>query len=508
MGIFDSICKPNSAGTPSRLPRTVNSFDEPMRQVKSALRLEGLPSGTAVRRITAETVESGLEQARQGELLADVTTLNNSLRQLAGLSEADRADRLLKRMTRDFGVRPTDQSREIVAFAHVKAGHADAALRMLGTVEEISPLGQFVVWKLMREALDQHDSEMAWSLFEGLRAKTLPVPEVCSVILAHCGKQDRIELALKTYQELQAQGLAPNELTHSALIYAAAKRRAFYPKAVALFKEMETNRMPIDIRVYNNLLMGASKVGDLHTGLELWNRVQEEGSPAINQHTVSNMLWTLAAVETAENKISRRRYHYDLEPAELKATAEAVVRHAEQSGVVINPHILTAHLAVLANHNFIEEAEALFWTRLSEHRPAPSSFEILLKMYDAALNYSKTEHLVAFSKEHHVSLGFEAWRAAIRTAALTSHLPQSIEWLKEMVAAGHRPRVDDLRALHLRLCENEKWELRRVMGELCLPPAQIPSNPYTNWRKRSVAIAELLAKVYGKAAPSLATKLE
>ncbi len=393
-----------------------------------------------------------------------------------------------------------------MANVYLKTGDEDKALKILASVEKVSMLGQFVVWKMIRNALVKDNSVLAWDLFDGLRSKVLPAPEICSTIMMNCGKHDLIEKAFKTYRELQAQGHEPHYLTHSALIYVACKRKEYYARAIELFRQMEANRMNIDIRVYNNLLLGTAKSGDLTTALELWNRLQESTDEKlkINSITIANMLWSLASVETPTDKISKRPFKYDMNPEELRTTAKDIYN----LDVKTDAYTVNAYLAVLANHNFIEEAEQVFWTHFTANGVVhnPSTYEIMLKMYDFKQDFEKTVELMTKAEASKIVLGFESWRAAIRTAALTTNLPTAIDWLKKMVAAGYKPSIENLKVLHLRLCENEKWQLRKEMGDLCLPPIVEPKNPYTTWRKRSLAVAELLKRVYGKDAPKLATK--
>lgn len=269
--------------------------------------------------------------------------------------------------------------------------------------------------------------------------------------------------------------------------------------------------MPIDIRVYNNMLQATAKVADVATGLELWNRLLSEKSLVPNEITVANLLWTLASVETEEDKISKRSYHYDGNPAELKQLAFNVFEAAkDELKVPINSYILNGLLAVMANHNFVQEAEEIFTKRFTSLGLAhtAATYEIILKMYDAQRSFEKTVELLEEAKTKKLVLSQEAWRAAIRTASLTTNLQTAIQWLKEMVNAGYKPSEQELRALHLRLCEEEKWHLRQEMGKVCLPPVEPSPNPYTDWRQRSMRIAKLLEKVYGKDAPQLATKLD
>lgn len=488
-GLFDAVTKPKQGST----------FEDEMKLFKicqASMSLEQLSASNG----------------NQLGIVPDVSVLNEVLRGCASKGDATKAITILQRMTKDFGVRPTDKSREIVAYACVKAGDHDKALQLLTSLDVISNLGQFVVWRMIRDCLAKDESDKAWDLFDGLRSKVLPAPEICGSMLMNCGKHDMVEKAFKTYRELQAQGLTPHWITHSALIYAASKRKEYYEKATELFREMESTRMQMDIRVYNNMLQATSKTADVATALELWNRLQdsEDEKLQINSITVSNMLWTLASVETAVDKISKRPYHYDMNPDELKRTAKEVFDYAVTKEITPNAFMLNAYLAVMANHNEVEDAEPIFNSTFGKFNvtPTPATYEIMLKMYDASQNYAKTCEILELAKQKNVPLGIEAWRAAVRTAALTKHLPEAVDWLKSMVAAGHRPSVDSLRVLHLRLCEEEKWQLRKEMGELCLPPVVIPTNPYQAWRQRSASLAELLAKVYGKAAPKLATKLD
>lgn len=228
-----------------------------------------------------------------------------------------------------------------------------------------------------------------------------------------------------------------------------------------------------------------------------------------NTATVTNLLWVIASVETTGDKISLRPYHYDMNPEELKALANQVLSWCKEMDLPINGYLLNAYLAVMTNHNFVSEAELIFEEMLPKYgQPTSHSFELMLKLYDSTGNFQGTQKLIEQSRQSGLGLSFEAWRAAIRSAASTTHLKESIDYLRAMVNAGHKPSLEDLKLLHLRLCENEKWELRKQMGDLCLIPPETANNPYTSWRKRSILLHHLLQDVYGKDAPELATKLD
>lgn len=352
---------------------------------------------------------------------------------------------------------------------------------------------------------------VAWDLFNRLREKILPSPEISATMIMSCGKNDYVEKAFKVYKELLAQGLTPNSHTHSALIYAGSKRKEFYPQIVDLFKEMQSLGMSIDIRVYNHLLVGCGKVADLQTALSLWDQLcSGETNLFPTEVTVANMLWALASVETEVDKISLRQFHYDMNPEELKKNAEDVYDWAVSAGLPINGYVKNAFLAVMTNHVFVERAEQIFKDLVSgSNKDAlPHSYELMLKLYDSAEDYPKSQALILNAQATGIKLSFEAWRAGVRTAALTDHLEESVETLQCMVNAGHRPSVKDIKALHLRLCENEKWTLKKRMDELCLPPVKPSINPFTTWRQRSVKLHNLLKDVYGKEAPSLTTKID
>jgi hypothetical protein len=198
-----------------------------------------------------------------------------------------------------------------------------------------------------------------------------------------------------------------------------------------------------------------------------------------------------------------------MNPEELRTTAHSIIEWATDSGIEINNHVKTAYLAVMAMHKFVPDAEAIFKTIPASDKKATScAFELMFKLYDTTLNFEATQALIERSKVEDIPIPPEGWRAAIRTAALTNHFDEAIESLKGMNAAGIKPTRDEIKALHLRLCEHEEWALHRQMSELSLPAATANKDNYVTWRKRSIELSKLLQNVYGKNAPQLATKID
>lgn len=213
-----------------------------------------------------------------------------------------------------------------------------------------------------------------------------------------------------------------NPVTHAAMIYLCTRRKEFSPKALEFYGQMKLLKFPIHLRVHNYILQGCSKAADLNTAIEVWNTVAElartDSRYTPNEFTMSSVLWSLASVETPENKLSKREFHYDMPVPELIKTAEIIYRQGEAL-VPVNSHIANSYLAILANNLQVEEAEAFFNNEMIEtKRRTEYSYELMFKMYDTLKDLPKTLALKAKMHEEGLIVPFEGWRAMIRTAAL------------------------------------------------------------------------------------------
>lgn len=368
-------------------------------------------------------------------------------------------------------------------------------------------VAQYVYWKSIAGELRQNNADKALEFYRKLKARTAPAPETCALILILLGKQNRVEMAMKEHDEAVSLGMPRHHLTHSALIYACSKRRAFYLRAIDLLHQMDVHGMPVDLRVYNNLLVACAKTSDMPTAVVLWEHVERlaliDAAFCPNEHTVCNFLWALAAVETPENKISKRGFCYPSEAGkEIVGRAMQVLHRAQSDyGVHVNSHVLTAYLAVATNHLQSELAERVFGMEFDKRGiPKPAlAYEVMFMMYDRLQAYPQMlEVKKELEQRKDVVLGKEGWRAAVRCAALTDHLSEAVLFLRQMRAAGYEATPSEVRALHLRIFEHERWDLHeQLLGLVKWPEKPDSPNPMMAWRERSQRIHALLERIYG-----------
>lgn len=79
-----------------------------------------------------------LECIKTGAVVADLGLMQDLLRYCAMKSKPSEAIALLKQMPKDYGVKPTEYCKEILANAQLKAGDKDSALTTLASLKEIT----------------------------------------------------------------------------------------------------------------------------------------------------------------------------------------------------------------------------------------------------------------------------------------------------------------------------------------------------------------------------------
>jgi pentatricopeptide repeat protein len=239
-------------------------------------------------------------------------------------------------------------------------------------------------------------------------------------MIRQCAKLDQVEKAFALHEKLTAQGMTANPTLSSVLIYAASKRKEYFPKAIDIFRQMELLKMPIDIFVYNNLLSACAKAADLNTAMALWQSILTTPSLRPNVFTCTNYIWALASVETRSSKISKRDFVYEGTSLDLIQAVDEVRKYMQTSAIPLNSHSLSAMLAVYSNHGAQFKAEELFWKKYNElNLPRdPFSYELIFKLYDNVRNYEGAEKVYRDLKDRNIKIPYEGWRALARTAAL------------------------------------------------------------------------------------------
>lgn len=357
---------------------------------------------------------------------------------------------------------------------------------------------------LSRSSGDAH-GKRALRLYAMLKLRLAPLPTTCARIIIHLARSDFVEKAMLEYEEAVKLGMPKNAVTHSAMIYACSKRKGFYAKAFELLHQMDVNGMPVDLRVYNNILYACAKVSDLRTALIIWSTIQKRAENddtfTPNVHTFSNILWSLASVETNQNKISLRPFIHSVTPMEIMGHAIRILHSMQSSGVPMDERIITAYLTVAANHRFREVAERVFNVEFDKYgyKRTALAYDVMFAMYDALEDYKAS---VALKKRLDAEgmtrgLSLDGWRSLVRTAALATRLDEAVAYLEEMNSHGHVPNSEAMQALHLRIFENERWDLRERMLKLVRHPAALHSTSMAGWRNRAEKLDAMMEHLYG-----------
>lgn len=400
----------------------------------------------------------------------------------------------------------------LMAAAYQKAGKQAVALAIIDKLPALTTASQEIYNNAIRELFYENKDAAAWKLFDKIRRQVLPSPTMCATMMFRCGKLDQVEKAFSLHKELTNQGMTANAPVHAALICAASKRKEYYPMAIELFRQMELFQMPVRMVVYDSLLYACSKVADLNTAMSLWKAILSSADPHVKPsiYTCSNYIWSLASVESMrESKHSKRNFAYKVRGQDIFRAAIEVYNHVQESGLVVSPHLMSAMLAVLSNNKQVQSAEEFFWKEHEKFniKRSPFAYEMMFKLYDNVANYDGALRIHQQLQLDKLKIPYEGWRALARCAALTDHLQEALQHVKEMVAQGYKPALSDLIHVNIRFLEREREDLSRKLKALCINERIFAPNPLVPWLNRSKAVSSLLTDVYGKQAPECATKI-
>ena len=452
-----------------------------------------------------------------------------------------------------LGVRPTGAMWELIGRAHLLNGNVAQAEQILTTCllgQKLTAVGHQLLDDLVAKYLQDGNEQQALCWFDRVRgAGNLPLPATLAKFIRWMAvRSDRVEAAEKLYRECSAQGMPPALPVLQSLLAAYSKHSPrFYSKAIDLYRTImavkgKDGRL---LDIYNTFMGAAGRSGDLPTVFSVWQALCTDGDGSPDGRSYCTFLWSLAgtATETSNNENVKRTFSptaaipvvYQIRPEEIFRLADAAFAACDQAHLV-DGRVMTAYLACLANHHqyrrvdpktgrYIKDDEPelnkmlitprayqFFWSEYERRglKALAHDYQAMLALADQLRDYPMMRRLKEAAQRASIQLSFLSWRAMIRTAALTNHLEEAIELVREMrFKAGHPPpSVASLRVLHLRLCEAERWELRAELGRLCRPieRAAAVRNPYTPWRERSLRVGHLLKSIYGvDEAPRIAT---
>ena len=417
--------------------------------------------------------------------------------------DPDAALKVIPKLESEFGVRPDGRTEAIVAELAIMKAKPQEALVLLDKREGLlSAKEEFLFGELVVSLLKGGNVEDGVRLYERYVQKVAsPSPFVVSACIVALAKDSLVERAFLVFREArERKQMSLNVVCHSALLFAAAKRKEYYREAVDAFRQMLDLNMAVDSFDYANLMMAAGKVGDMETALLIWQRCCELNEMH-NQHLIANLFYALASTEGQQSKLSLRAYCSALTDQEIVAAAKEVYDGLPDN--VRTERVRAAFLACLCTHSDTETATQLFFDpkgRLNQHIPSVENF---MRLCDTIHNVELLERAIAHCATTKMSR--MTFRAIVRTFAYCHKYEEALQWIERMKTNGHIADRKSLNIVEKRLTQLELFNLRDRFLALTDPANDKQPTQRPPWRERSIRLAANLKTAYGPNAPKLAT---
>lgn len=344
-------------------------------------------------------------------------------------------------------------------------------------------------------------------------------PPLIAYLITGMGQLDLVEAALKVYKTYSTKStstatststaLTINPLLQTSLIGLLVRRKETVPAA---FDEMDkwvlhlnssgnSGKMP-PLIAQNHLLNGCAKIGDLKTALGIWDVIEKNYKPDIFSY--SAFLWVLAS-STGKGK----KFAYSTTKKEIVESATKVwERMTNDTSITIDPPSVSAILSVYCNFGVIDKAEEVFHKFSKDSNPFHHELMFLMYSKRKDLWYSALALWMTYTKDpsKRVILPLEGWRGIVKSATMANELEYASEILERMVKeqqGGMKGAVfKDFIFLHMRCCESSRRDLIVKMRPLFVKESEKKyPNAVLAFKKRSVGVGDLLAKILSKDAP-------
>lgn len=367
---------------------------------------------------------------------------------------------------------------------------------------------------MMKDIIRDKNFTLAISLLD--KSPITTHPPLVAHLITRMGQLDLVEAALKIYKTYSVTSpTSINTFLQTSLIGLLVRRKE---NVSAAFDEMdkwilhlksssfnENNFKHPPLMAQNHLLIGCAKIGDLSTAISIWNGILKNYSPDV--YSYSSFFWALAS-STGKGK----KFNYSLSKKEIIDTATKVwERMLEDASIIVDPPSISAILSVYCNMMAIGEAESIF-NKFAKSSNNPFHHELMFLMYSKRkdLWYSALALWMNFvnnNNNQQIILPLEGWRAIVKSATMANELEYACEILEKMVLSngdGKKAIFKDFIFLHMRLCESGRRDLIIKIRSLFEGEKKRTENRVLSFRKRSVAVGDLLSKIMGpKDAPKI-----
>jgi pentatricopeptide repeat protein len=397
-------------------------------------------------------------------------------------------------------IKASPKLNEFEALIKARGGDLRESLILLAPLPKVTSIGM-MAFEVLLETV--HDVKIADLIYKSLLEKcSCPSPRIVNTFIRILTKNNFPEKAFKEFIDVCRRGLQPTEEIFHSLLYTTSKNKDYFPEMVDVLRQINLRDFSVNIECLDHLLYGCSKLGNLSMALEIWKSIPECGLVP-NLKTFTNMFWALASSETKDNKLSvHRKYIMEADLREISVTARDIMGQLETQQLTPDLTTMTAYLAVFCNCKDQETAEKLFTNFPFEKNQ--SHFEMMLGLYDSLKDDAGTLKLIGTSlTKMNPNINYAAARHAIRTLALTGNYEKGCDILHHQIKG--KVKYEDVKELYHSALSDGNLPAMRFIKSRCLKLSRYHSNPYSNTRKRSIILGNILSEGYGQKGPKVTT---
>ncbi|KAH8509703.1 hypothetical protein H0E87_011465 [Populus deltoides] len=359
-----------------------------------------------------------------------------------------------------------------------------------------------LLYSILIHALGQ--SEKLYEAFLLSQRQNL-TPLTYNALISACARNNDLEKALNLITRMRQDGY-PSDFVNYSLIIRSLMRKNRVDSAILqkLYREIECDKLELDVQLSNDIIVGFAKAGDLSKALEFLGVVQGSGL-SVKTATLVAVIWALGNCgrtveaeaifeEMRDNGLKPRTRAYNAllrgyVKAGLLKDAEFVVSEMERSGVSPNEQTYSFLIDAYGNAGrwesariVLKEMEAsnvqpnayVFSRILSSYRDKgewQKSFQVLREMENSGVRpdrerWDDVKNLLAHMRSQGLVPNSVTYTTLIDIYGKSGRFNDAIECLDDMKAAGLKPSSTMYNALINAYAQRIIGERRRSLGHL------------------------------------------
>lgn len=445
------------------------------------------------------TAEALFKQLPPGEEIG-VKRLNYLMSCYASNSNLAKVKETFLSIQEKYSLQPDTTSLCLLLKGYAYAGRVEVAEALLDRLRDaLIPINQLVYqWLIEGHMTRKGTHAKVLDLYWEAKKHAPPSSKLCALVIGSCAREQEAERALLVYKEfLSTKGQLTAPILVN-LLNACCQRKDHYKEALGILNQLETLGYVPNVKVYEALLTGCAKTGDLKTASILWHELCNSNLE-VSRIVVTQMLYVIAGIETETTKTSIGNEVYDKSPESLVSEATKVYNFCLETKKSPNGHVLAAYLAVAVRNLDVELAEAIFWKEYQKYSQQhhPNAIQSMIQLYQRTKSFELAHKMYQYSKDQSIALTFHSYVLLIRGTAVQGDLSRSLDFLREMVSAGHAPFVRNVKVLYNAAFSAERMDIVLEMRKICAPLHPLRASAQTIFVKRGKMVCSLLDEVYG-----------